>query len=49
MTNRWAKIKSKIRVDIDLGDDKIKQLWELLDQFFGVFAWHKGEFGCCKI
>jgi hypothetical protein len=48
-TNKWAKIKSKIRVDPDIGFDKTKQLWEMLDQFPDVFAWHKGEFGYYKI
>ncbi len=49
MIDRWAKIKSKIRVNLDLGVDKTKKIWELLDQFPDVFAWHKGEFNNCKI
>lgn len=31
--DRWAKIKSKIRIDPDLGRNKTTQLWEILEQF----------------
>ncbi len=31
-----------------LGPKRTNQLWELLDQFTNVFAWHKGELGCLK-
>jgi hypothetical protein len=34
----WAKMKSKIKVDLNLRFDKTKQLWELLEQFPNVFA-----------
>jgi hypothetical protein len=46
--NKWSKIKSKTKVDPNLEQEKTKQLWSLLDQFPNVFAWHKGEFRCCK-
>ncbi len=46
--NKWVKIKSKIKVDFDLKQEKTKQLWSLLDQFLNIFAWHKRELGCCK-
>jgi hypothetical protein len=26
-----------------------KQLWDLLEEFQGVFAWHKGELGWCSM
>jgi hypothetical protein len=48
-TNRWAEIKSKIRVDLDIRSNKTKQLWELLDQFIDVFTWHKRELSYCII
>jgi hypothetical protein len=44
----WAKIKSKIRVDPNLGQEKVGQLWSLLDQFPNIFTWNKGELGCYK-
>jgi hypothetical protein len=44
----WVEIRNKIRIDLDLGQKKSNQLWELLEQFLNVFAWHKGELGCCK-
>jgi hypothetical protein len=44
--DRRAEIKSKIK---DIGFDKTKKLWKLLDQFLDVFTWHKGGIGCCKI
>ncbi len=27
--DKWAEIKSKIKIDHDLGQEKIKQLWML--------------------
>ncbi len=35
---RWVEIKGKIKVNTDLDQDKISQLWELLDQFLDVFT-----------
>jgi hypothetical protein len=29
--DRWAKIQAKIRINLDLGKEKIDQLWELLE------------------
>jgi hypothetical protein len=28
--DRWAKIKTKIRINLDLGKEKINQLWDVL-------------------
>ncbi len=28
--DRWAKIKAKIRINLDLGKEKINQLWDVL-------------------
>jgi hypothetical protein len=47
--DKWADIKSKIKVDPDISSDKTKQLCELFDRFLDVFAWHKGELGYYKI
>ncbi len=46
---RWAQIKSKIRLNESLDEEQRKQLWELLEEFQGVFAWHKGELGQCFV
>jgi hypothetical protein len=37
-----GNIKSKIKVDPNLGQEKIGQLWSLLNQFPNVFTWNKG-------
>ncbi len=29
--DKWAKIKAKIKINLDLGKKKIDQLWELLE------------------
>ncbi len=44
---RWVQIKSKIRLYESLNEEQQKQLWDLLEEFQGVFAWHKGELGQC--
>jgi hypothetical protein len=44
-SGRWAHIKSKIKLNESLDEVQRKQLWELLVEFQGVFAWHKGELG----
>lgn len=41
-------IKTKIKVDPNLRQEKIEQMWSLFNKFPDIFAWHKGEFGCCK-
>lgn len=46
---KWGEIKSKIILDPNLNQEKVDQLWQLLGQFQDVFAWHKGELGCCSI
>ncbi len=46
--DKWSKIKTKIKRDPDLGQERTSQLWELFNRFPNVFAWHKGELGCCK-
>jgi len=36
-------------VDPALDLVKVDHLWQLLEQFFDVFACHKGKLGCCRI
>jgi hypothetical protein len=47
--NRWTQIKNKIRLDESLNEEQQKQLWDILEEFREVFAWHKGELGQCSI
>ncbi len=39
----WVEIRNKIIIDLDRGQKKSNQLWELLEQFLNVFARHKGN------
>lgn len=47
-TNRWVEIKSKIKLGNSL-DEQARVLWDLLEEFQDIFAWHKGELGHCTI
>jgi hypothetical protein len=49
MSTRWQEISQKIRVDHNLGEEKQQQLWRMLGKYQDVFAWNKGELGCCTI
>ncbi len=46
---KWDEIKSKIRINPKLSQEKAEQLWELLEQFLDAFVWHKGKLGCYKL
>jgi hypothetical protein len=35
----------KINVDTNLEQEKIEQIWQMLNQFQDVFSGHKGEMG----
>jgi hypothetical protein len=35
---RWVEIKSNINVDLTLDPVKVDNLWQLLEEFFDVFA-----------
>ncbi len=37
----WAQIKAKIKFDESLNEEQRNQLWELLEEYQGIFAWHK--------
>jgi hypothetical protein len=47
--SRWGKICQKMRVDRNLSREKGQQLWGVLERYQDVFAWNKGELGCCTI
>jgi hypothetical protein len=46
---RWKDICQKLRVNQDLDELKRSLLWRLLGRYQDVFAWNKGELGCCTI
>jgi hypothetical protein len=46
---RWKGICERIRIDADLGEIGQQQLWGILERYQDVFAWNKGELGCCTI
>jgi len=46
---RWGEICQKIRIDQYLDKGKERQLWNVLEQYQDVFAWNKGELGCCNV
>ncbi len=46
---RWGEIYQKIRIDRHLEKGMAKQLWSVLERYQDVFAWNKGELGCCII
>ncbi len=48
-STRWEEISQKIRIDHNLGEEKKQQLWKMLDNYQDVFAWNKGELGCCTV
>ncbi len=47
--NRWTQIKNKIKLDESLNEEQQKQLWDTMEEFQEVFAWHKGELGQCFV
>jgi hypothetical protein len=47
--SRWEEIKKLIKVDLKLDATLAKELWDLLENYANVFAWNKGELGCCVI
>jgi hypothetical protein len=48
MDIRWREICQRIRIDISLDEEK-QQLWKVVERYQDVFAWNKGELGCCII
>ncbi len=46
---RWKEICERIKIDTDVGEHGQQQLWAMLGRYQDVFAWNKGELGCCTI
>jgi len=46
---RWKEICEQIKIDADVGESGQQQLWGILERYQDVFAWNKGELGCCTI
>jgi hypothetical protein len=46
---RWKEICEWIKVDTELDEHGQQQLWATLEKYKDVFAWNKGELGCCTI
>ncbi len=49
MGTRWSEICQRIRIDNSLDEGEQQQLWKVLEQYQDVFAWNKGELGCCTV
>jgi len=49
MDIRWREICQRIRIDNSLDRIGQQQLWEILERYQDVFAWNKGELGCCTV
>ncbi len=47
--SRWRDICQKLRIDPGLDELKRPMLWKVLERYQDVFAWNKGELGCCTI
>jgi hypothetical protein len=49
--NQQSKLEIKFKINIDamLDQWRVDQLWELLQQFLDVIAYHKSKLGCYKI
>jgi len=48
-SERWEDISQKLRIDQGLDELKRPVLWRLLNRYQDVFAWNKGELGCCTV
>ncbi len=48
MGTRWGEICQQIRIDSNLVEGR-QQLWKILERYQDVFAWNKGELGCCTV
>jgi len=47
--SRWKDICQKLRIDPGLDELKRPMLWKVLEKYQDVFAWNKGELGCCTV
>ncbi len=46
---RWKDICQKLKIDPGLDELKRPLLWKVLERYQDVFAWNKGELGCCSV
>ncbi len=46
---RLNEISRRIKIDSSLEKERQQQLWAILEQYQDVFAWNKGELGCCTV
>ncbi len=49
MDTRWREICQRIKIDNNLDEGGQQQFWKILERYQDVFAWNKGEIGCCTI
>jgi len=49
MGTRWREICQRIKIDRSLDEGGQQQFWDILEQYQDVFAWNKGELGCCTV
>jgi hypothetical protein len=49
VSSRWEDMCQKLCVDQNLDEQKGQLLWRMLERYQDVFAWNKGELGCCKV
>jgi hypothetical protein len=49
VNSRWNDICQKIKIDPSLDELKRPLLWKVLEGYQDVFAWNKGELGCCTV
>jgi hypothetical protein len=49
MDIRWREICQRIKIDTALDEEGQQQLWGVLERYQDIFAWNKGELGCCTI
>ncbi len=49
MGDRWREVSQRTRIDSGLDEEAHRQLWDILEQYQDVFAWNKGELGCCTV
>ncbi len=47
--SRWRDICQKLRIDPGLDELKRPMSWKVLERYQDVFAWNKGELGCCTV
>jgi len=49
MISRWENICQKLKINQSLDEQKRPLFWKVLERYQDVFAWNKGEIGCCTV